>query len=117
MNHEQIHTTKQVTFSFQGKEHKLTARILVSDDELDFEAYGLSESQLEAIESGACSVMNVIVEVSLGGLKGIDSLGGVFVFSPEDVDQAIRDHGMIENALEDLKARLEDLLTTVGGAK
>lgn len=102
-----------VRFAYRGKVHELIAQIKILPDQLD-DSF-LSESQVEAVQSGGCDVVTVLVEVSLGDVTGGDSLGQVFVYSSEDIDQTISEHHMIKEALTDLEARLDAQLSLIGG--
>ncbi len=101
-----------VKFEYQGQVRQLEARVSSVPDESPDLSF-LSESQLEAIESGSCEVLSLIVEVSFAGeLTGIDSLGGIFLYHGDvaDLKSTVKDHGMISEALKDLKNRLDSVL-------
>lgn len=99
-------------FEYQGQVRQLEARVSCVPDESPDLSF-LSESQLEAIESGSCEVLGLIVEVSFAGeITGLDSLGGVFLYNGDvaDLKSTVKDHDMIQGALNDLKNRLDNVL-------
>ena len=55
------------------------------------------------IDSGEIDLVNLFVSVSFGPFTGIDTLGQVFVSTPEDLNQTIEDHAMEQNAIQDLE--------------
>lgn len=51
---------------------------------------------------------DVVVTAKLGEFKGLDSLGAVSAQNKEEAEAVVNDHGMRENALEDLRMQLLD---------
>lgn len=78
--------------------------------------------EMQAVEEGRLS--QFIIEVTAfdasGEVSGIDSLGGVALYShdvnQDVIQQYIDDHGMVGNAKADLKDRLARVISLNGGA-
>jgi len=102
-------------FQVQGRTYSATVKIgtmvdecVSLDDLIDSKAFPKEAAKLERdLESGRASAIVVCVDAEcaeLPDLKGMDSLGAVIVYKTEDIDNAVCDHGMIENAISDLEA-------------
>lgn len=103
-----------VNFEFNGK--TLQARIFVNAELDPMDPADVFEfpEDLEKIQSGELDLVSISVEAHFGGLEGSDYLGACTVASGWEYQgtgqDQIRDyeseHGMIENAIEDLKKNM-----------
>lgn len=105
-----------VTRDFTLNGRQFVAKVEIStvyDDCIDFEylSHGLTPAETtklgRELDNGNISPMILIVKATcdtIPDLNGNDSLGAVLVRSRSDVTEAVSDHGMIENAIEELIA-------------
>lgn len=75
------------------------------DDEADEAAE--NEVLAEIANGNVYAWCDIIVYATLGGFDGLASLGAVSCKTEEEVEATIADHGMREEALEDLKRNMK----------
>lgn len=98
----------ETVISINGKEANATIEISVEQDEdftiddIDFENEEEKSRFERRLNRGDISAQVVFVEVSALGESDTAVLGAVLVERVEDVDQAVNDHGMIQEATDAL---------------
>lgn len=65
------------------------------------------------IERGDLMIGYVRVEATAVGCEGVDSIGGCYIESPDDINQVIADHGMVVNACSDLEKNIIEQAKTL----
>lgn len=101
------------TFPICGKNLEVKTEIFCEQDEcISLEAVICDAEDAAKItrelERGELMIANVFVRVSYAGFKGTDSLGGVYVYSPDDVSETLVVHDMEQNAREDLERNMRE---------
>lgn len=90
---------------------KVTAKVHHDDDNTveDMIDDAKIREQLNAdIASGRLTSVYIVVTASVLNCEGEDSLSGTVIRSAAEILPTISDHGMIENALADLKLKIKE---------
>lgn len=110
------------TIKFNGKELEVYIEVFTEQEtespEGDFD-YGNAEenaAELKRFESGELENVCVKVKASFNELEAVDYLGMCFVKADTfkaDVLSLVEDHGMIDNVVRDIEAKLKIILDKV----
>lgn len=98
----------EVSREIGGKQVPIKIQVLTDFDDIspgdDFDFGDAEENAkyLKRIQDGEIDVLVIKVKAFALGETGFDILGGCHVCKPQDVDDIVNDHGMVENAIEDL---------------
>jgi hypothetical protein len=77
--------------------------------EIDWDMPADERAELERqLERGNITACGIEVRAALGGIEGADSCWGFLVRTPTDIMDAIRDHGMADNACAELVREIAD---------
>ncbi len=106
------HTSSTRKCLIGNKVCEVLITIAVDDDGTPFD--GDNAEDIAAWQRGDFSMMVVRVKAILGGIDGSDYLGGVCVSKGSDIDDVVDEHGMIDNAIDDLRKQIAELLETLG---
>lgn len=105
--------TKLVKFSLKGKEFEAHVNIKMDVDECvsvdDIE----DPNDIEAFERGDLTAYVLIIEASWKGVEGLDVLGGCWITGPNQWQNFVVDHDMIENAIADMLEQINDMLKAI----
>jgi hypothetical protein len=110
-------------FEIDGKVLKALIDIAVTDDDseidMHFESPEDEQKTMERFRNGSLVNVTIRVRAHWNGLEGFDYLGGCYIEPGSDsVEAAVKDHGMIDEALVALKAeivlRLKQLKPLIG---
>lgn len=110
------------TIKIAGRERKAHVNLTIERDTMlpadsfdsaaDFERPEQFAAYVREFERTRGDVYVLTVTAHFGGMEGWDRLGGCEIGdSYEDVETCVRDHGMVTEALKDLAANVESLLT------
>lgn len=111
--------TGMVPVVVNGKTHEARIRIKTKyDEDVGFEEYfedtiyGEDEvkEMSERLRCNMAMIALVIVEVTVDGIDGSDSLGGCWIESPDDLYCAVNEHEMIDSAIEECQKNVENFL-------
>lgn len=116
----ELYSDKQlVEFEFGGQKRQALVTIQVSEDfdvtpegNFDFGDETENAEYLARFHSGELVMTHILVKALYLGVEGFDSLGACHLKASDiegDALDMIRDHGMVENAIDALKAELDVL--------
>ncbi len=95
-------TTTTANFELRGSKYEAQILIEVLPDDIAPEDHFDNAQDIADARAGKFDVMFIHVTARAFGIKGFDSIGAVCIARPEDVQTAIADYSMIENALTEL---------------
>lgn len=104
----QPHSMKTILVEINNRAVSVSIVVYVEHDE-GYNLSDLSDDSKEQkrlgkkIDDGSLMIAHVMVKASAFTIDGIDTLGGVFIAKPEDVEETISFHSMELNAINDLK--------------
>lgn len=78
-----------------------------------FETEAEKQAFIRKLERNEVTPCGVVIEARALGCEGTDSLWAVMVSKPEDWTQAVEDNGMVQQALDDLKAKVLEHIETL----
>lgn len=107
--------TKQLgtrPFQFRGRELQANVSVQIYHDDVPFD--GDHPEDIAAFERGDFQMYVLIVKAYFAGhVSGSDALGGNAAEDYTDLEKAVDEHDMIENALTDLARILGDIVDAV----
>lgn len=116
-----IHTTLDRELEILGRKHPVKVTIHCYEDDsddaldMDFESEEEKQKLIKQLERGDISYMGIIVQASLVGEIGEDSLWGCYISNPGDIDTIVNEHGMVDSALAELRLALKLKYDTLKG--
>ncbi len=103
----------EVEIEINGKPHMAQVYVYIqpcdSDPfDMDFENEDAKQVYADQLNSGTIENVYISVQAQLCAERGDDSLGGCHIGNGYGVLEVIQEHGMIENAVAELKVNLEN---------